>query len=65
MTEWDSVTAYNYNQYMSEYRRKRRNIRSNEMNKKLRALMSRTNEENRDLVSVSADGSHEELGGHK
>ena len=35
------------------------------MNNKQRAKMSKTNGENRDLFSVSVDGSHEEQGNHK
>ena len=52
----------NSSKNMSEHRRKRRNIRSNEANKKLRTLTSRIDEENRELVSLSVVGPHEEQG---
>ena len=50
---------------MSEYRRNRRNKRSNEQKKKRRLSMSRRDEFNSDLVYVSVDGSHRDLGRHK
>ena len=50
---------------MSEDRRMRRNIRSNEQKKKRRLSMSRRDEVNCDLVSLSVNGSHKELGKHK
>ena len=50
---------------MSEYRSKRKNITSYDHNKKIRLSTSRRDGVNNDLVSVSVDGSHEELENHE
>ena len=50
---------------MSEYRRNRRNKGSNKHKKKRRLSLSRRDEFNNDLVYISVDGSHEDLGWHK
>ena len=50
---------------MSEYRKKRSNIRSNEHKKKRILSISRRYEFNSDLFSISVDGSHEDLELHK
>ena len=50
---------------MSEYRRKRKNITSNEQKNNIRLSMSIREGINSELVSVSIDVSHEYLGRHK
>ena len=50
---------------MSEYRNKRRYIRSNEAKKKQIPSMIRIDVEDYDLVSVSVDGSNQNQGQHK
>ena len=57
-----SVLPQHFQKQMNEYRRNRRNRRSNEAKEKQRPLVSITDGENYDLVSISVDGSHEEQG---
>ena len=52
----------NSSKNMSERKMKRRKRRSNEMKNTLRASISITNKEIRDIVSVSVYGSHKEQG---
>ena len=50
---------------MNEYIRMRRNRNSDEQKNKIRLSISRRDEVNHELVFISVDVSHEELGWHK
>ena len=56
------VLLHHTSNNINEYRKKTRNRRTNEQKKKIRPSMSIWKGEDGDLVSVSVDGPHKELG---